>query len=60
VLCQGTPDEVRAEVARRIEELGRDGGYVLGAVHNIQPDVSVENVLAMYGHARAYHPSYAG
>jgi uroporphyrinogen decarboxylase len=59
VLCRGTPDEVRAEVAQRIEELGRDGGYVLGAVHNIQPDVPVENVLAMYGHARVYHPSYA-
>ena len=30
----------------------------LGAVHNIQPDVPVENILAMYEHARAYTPSY--
>ena len=59
VLCQGTPDDVRAEVARRIEELGQGGGYVLGAVHNIQPDVPMENILAMYGHAREYRPSWA-
>jgi uroporphyrinogen decarboxylase len=59
VLCRGSVEEVRAEVTQRIEELGRGGGYVLGAVHNIQPDVSVENVLAMYRHAREYRPSYA-
>ena len=45
---------------RRIEELGPAGGYVLGAVHNIQPDVPVENVLAMYRYARSYRPSFAG
>jgi uroporphyrinogen decarboxylase len=59
VLCQGSVGDVQAEVARRIEELGPGGGYVLGAVHNIQPDVPVENVLAMYRHAREYVPSYA-
>jgi uroporphyrinogen decarboxylase len=58
-LCHGSVEDVRAEVAQRIEELGRGGGYVLGAVHNIQPDVPVENILAMYHHARAYTPSYA-
>jgi uroporphyrinogen decarboxylase len=31
---------------------------VLGAVHNLQPDVPVENILAMVGHARGYTPSY--
>jgi uroporphyrinogen decarboxylase len=59
VLCQGGVDQVRTEVARRVEELGRGGGYVLGAVHNIQPDVPVENVLAMYQYAREYRPSFA-
>ncbi|MDK2896696.1 MAG: Uroporphyrinogen decarboxylase, partial [Candidatus Atribacteria bacterium] len=24
------------------------GGYVLGAVHNIQPDVPPENIVAMF------------
>jgi uroporphyrinogen decarboxylase len=58
VLPHGTVADVRAEVERRIEELGQGGGYVLGAVHNIQPDVPLENVLTMYRHARAYVPSY--
>lgn len=47
-LPHGTPDDVRAEVRRRIEVLGEGGGYVVTAVHNIQPDVPPENVLAMY------------
>jgi len=59
VLPRGSVAEVRAEVARRIEELGRDGGYILGAVHNIQPEVPTQNILAMYDHAREYRPSYA-
>ncbi len=59
VLPFGTVEEVRAEVERRVECLGRGGGYVLSAVHNIQPDVPVENILAMYSHARRYVPSYA-
>jgi len=60
VLPYGTVEDVRTEVERRIEELGSGGGYVLGAVHNIQPDVPTENTLAMYRHAREYRPSYAG
>ena len=58
VLPYGSAQDVRDEVERRIEELGRGGGYILGAVHNLQPDVSVENILAMYAHARAYRPSF--
>jgi len=54
ILPHGSPDEVRAEVERRIQELGGEGGYILGAVHNIQPDVPTENILAMYRHAREY------
>ncbi|MGE5250844.1 MAG: uroporphyrinogen decarboxylase family protein [Bacteroidota bacterium] len=43
----GTPDEVRAEVQRRIQDLAPGGGYVLASVHNIQGDVPPENVMAM-------------
>jgi uroporphyrinogen decarboxylase len=57
-LCHGSVEDVRSEVERRIEVLGRGGGYVLGAVHNIQPDVPTDNVVAMYEHARAYTPSH--
>ncbi|MCJ7551606.1 MAG: uroporphyrinogen decarboxylase family protein [Anaerolineae bacterium] len=48
----GTPEEVRAEVRRRKRELG-PGGYVLTAVHNIQPDVPPANIVAMYEEALA-------
>jgi uroporphyrinogen decarboxylase len=54
VLPNGTPDDVRAEVERRIRDLGPQGGYVLAAVHNVQHDVPVENIVAMYDAARTY------
>ncbi len=47
VLPHGTPEEVRAEVRRRIKDLAPGGGYLAAAVHCIQPDVPIENLLAM-------------
>ncbi len=52
VLPQGTTDDVRREVRRRIADLGPGGGYILSSVHCIQPDVPIENVLAMFDEAR--------
>jgi uroporphyrinogen decarboxylase len=52
VLPHGTPDDVRGEVRRRIRDLAPGGGYILAAVHCIQPDVPPENVLAMFDEAR--------
>ncbi|MBI4841684.1 MAG: hypothetical protein HY803_11540, partial [candidate division NC10 bacterium] len=54
VLPTGTPAEVRGEVRRRIADLGPGGGYVLGAVHNVQAEVPVENVLAMVEAAKEF------
>jgi uroporphyrinogen decarboxylase len=48
VLPFGTPDNVRAEVRRMFGIMGAGGGYVLAAVHNIQPDVPPENVVALF------------
>jgi uroporphyrinogen decarboxylase len=48
VLPYGSPDDVRQEVCRRILDLGPGGGYVLCSVHNIQPEVPPENVVAMF------------
>jgi uroporphyrinogen decarboxylase len=59
VLPYENVEEVKKEVERRVEELGKGGGYVLGAVHNIQPDVSAENIAAMFRHARDYRPSFS-
>lgn len=47
-LPYGTPEQVREEVRRRILDLGPGGGYVVCPVHNIQPEVPPENVVAMY------------
>ncbi len=57
VLPHGTPEEVQAEVRRMFGLLGPGGGYVLAAVHNVQPDVPPENVLAMFAEGRkcCYH-----
>lgn len=54
VLPFGSPEDVKAEVKRRIEDLGAGGGYVVCAVHNIQADVSPENICAMYDAAREF------
>ena len=53
VLPRGTPGEVRAEVRRRIADLAPGGGYILSAVHCIQPDVPPENVCALFEEALA-------
>ena len=44
----GTPEDVTAEVLQRINCCGRDGGLILSPSNNIQPDVSLENILALY------------
>lgn len=47
VLPFGSPKVVADEVRRVIKALGPAGGLILGPVHNIQPDVPPENVIAM-------------
>jgi uroporphyrinogen decarboxylase len=51
-LPHGSVQDVRAEVSRLIDVLGEGGGYVLGAVHNVQPDVPVDNLVALFEHGR--------
>jgi hypothetical protein len=50
----GTPEEVRQEVRERIEVLGPGGGFVFNTVHNVQAQVPIENLLAMYETVQAY------
>lgn len=47
VLPRGTPRQVKDEVCRNIEALAPGGGFVFNTVHNIQPDVPPENLLAL-------------
>lgn len=47
-LPRGTPQDVAAEVRRRIETFGARGGLIVAPAHNVQPDTPLENILAMY------------
>ncbi|HYL81558.1 MAG TPA: uroporphyrinogen decarboxylase family protein [Candidatus Acidoferrum sp.] len=55
VLPLGTTDDVRAEVARRVQDLGP--GYIPMSVHNIQAEVPPENILAMFEAIREARPA---
>ena len=49
VLPLSTPEEVREHVRHNIEVFSsQPGGFVFTQVHNIQQDVPVENVEAMF------------
>ena len=50
----GTPEEVRREAKECLDIFAPGGGYVVNPIHNIQADVPVENILALYETARAY------
>ena len=48
ILPKGKPQEVRDEVKRRIEDLAPGGGFIFATVHNIQDDVPIENIIALF------------
>lgn len=43
----GTPEAIRNEVARLCREMGRGGGYILGAAKALQPETPTENAAAV-------------
>jgi uroporphyrinogen decarboxylase len=47
VLPFGTPEEVREATKTYIQALAPGGGYIVAPVHNVQGDVSPENLIAM-------------
>lgn len=59
VLPFGNAEDVRAAVRRAAGCLGRGGGFVLNSVHNIQNDVPVGNIVAMFEEARLWRPNAA-
>jgi len=48
VLPSASPEEVRRHVHNNLTAFMPGGGYVFNNVHNIQPDVPAENIVAMY------------
>jgi uroporphyrinogen decarboxylase len=47
ILPFGTPQDVKSEVSRLINEIGHGGGYILAPAHSILADVPVENIVAL-------------
>lgn len=50
----GTVEDVAAEVKLRIETVGVNGGFIVAPAHNLQPDTSVENIVALYEAVKTY------
>jgi uroporphyrinogen decarboxylase len=48
VLPFGTPADVAAETTRLVEVMKPGGGYIFGPSQELQPDVPLDNILAMY------------
>ncbi len=47
-LQKAAPEEIKQEVHRLMDVVGKDSGYILAPCHNIQPDTPLPNVLALY------------
>ena len=54
IMPNSSVSEIKQEVARRIHDLGSNGGYILAPCHNIGYDIPVENVLALFEAAQEY------
>ncbi|TSA33567.1 MAG: hypothetical protein D4R64_13960 [Porphyromonadaceae bacterium] len=48
ILPKGTPQEVRDETKRCIDDLAPGGGFVFAPIHVIQGDVPPENIMAWW------------
>jgi len=50
LLARGTPTQVRAEVRRLIDQLGRPygGGYIVAPANVLTPDIPLENLVALF------------
>lgn len=46
LLPQGTPEQIRVEARRLMEEIGRGGGFIIGPSHHMPGDIPVRNMVA--------------
>jgi uroporphyrinogen decarboxylase len=54
MLPNASTQELEDEIARRVYDLGRRGGYVLAPCHNIGHDIPPENVVTLFEKAREF------
>jgi uroporphyrinogen decarboxylase len=50
----GSPEDVAREAREVLDVLSPGGGFVVNPIHNILPEVPVENIVALYRTAQAY------
>ena len=50
----GSAQEVRAVVKRRVEVIGKDGGFLIAPTHLVEPEVPWENTLAFVEAVQEY------
>jgi len=48
VLSSGSPVMVTDHVKKNMKILGNDGGLIFSPIHNVQPEVSPENILSLF------------
>jgi uroporphyrinogen decarboxylase len=60
MLPNATTEELEQEIACRIYDLGRNGGYILAPCHNIGHDIPPENVVTLFEKARQLGRDPAG
>jgi hypothetical protein len=48
MLSFGSPAEVKQQVTENMKIFGQNGGFVFNTVHNIQANVPLENMIAMF------------
>lgn len=54
LLPNASIEELRWEVAKRIADLGRNGGFIIAPCHNIGHDIPSENVVAFFDFVREF------
>lgn len=52
LLPSGTVQDVRSEVRRLIDIVGKNGGYICAGSHTLQGDIPIENILALVEEAQ--------
>jgi uroporphyrinogen decarboxylase len=53
LLPHGTPEQIRGEVLRLMDQVGRDGGFIIAPSHDMPGDIPVENMVAFIEAARS-------
>ena len=51
----GDPKEVENQVVEHCQIFSQNGGFVFNTVHNIQANVPLENIIAMFNGLRRFH-----